>query len=587
MTSDPQGLIDLTVSACYQCIPWGSRPEVLLSLLDRISQVGLKPKTPVAAAGSGAVGGGFTANWSTASGASSYRLDVANDAAFTSIVTGFNKLNVGNVTSYNAYGLVNNRTYYYRVYAASAGGTLSDVSNTITISTLQITWFPAAATVTWTDGGGAQGPSNLAAFLLAYNPETLTDIAWSNAVNTISNAGGFPLLNNLTCSSCNALTDAEFYGQTNIGVNAGFSSCTILANCYLNDVTRIGGAFQGGGTTNAGNIFLNSLVQIGSVACLNCGFQVFNAPSLTTSTGAIQITNNSRMTTLVLNKLRTVTTLTIQGNSNAAFTSLNLSSLVSCGNANLNNNPNNSIYLTSLSSLGTAATQMQIGGTSVTLIDAPSLVSALNLSGINVLTCGFVADMNPFPNLTVMGGNLSVTSQGSLTGTLRFPSLTNGVGVSISTCINATSCLLPNLTSLTGSFSINTWAAMTSANFNLTSLKTVGINMNVTTCANAGFTALNFPALTTVGGNLSFNGCTNATSFTTNGLLPANLKTHTWNNCSLTQANVDAILCAAATSMVTAGGSVNVAGGANSPPGAAGAACVITLSGVPVTVTTN
>jgi len=47
----------------------------------------------------------FTANWSSSTGATSYRLYVATDAAFTNMVTGYNDLNVGNLTSYNVTGL--------------------------------------------------------------------------------------------------------------------------------------------------------------------------------------------------------------------------------------------------------------------------------------------------------------------------------------------------------------------------------------------------------------------------------------------------------------------------------------------------
>lgn len=43
---------------------------------------------------------GFTANWSAVSGATGYKLTVDNDADFSSPLTGFNDLDVGNVTTY-------------------------------------------------------------------------------------------------------------------------------------------------------------------------------------------------------------------------------------------------------------------------------------------------------------------------------------------------------------------------------------------------------------------------------------------------------------------------------------------------------
>ncbi len=76
----------------------------------------------------------MNANWGAVSGASNYFLDVATDAAFSAIVTGYNNLNVGNVTTYNIVGLVANTTYYYRVRADN-GCSISLNSNTISIGT--------------------------------------------------------------------------------------------------------------------------------------------------------------------------------------------------------------------------------------------------------------------------------------------------------------------------------------------------------------------------------------------------------------------------------------------------------------------
>lgn len=75
----------------------------------------------------------FTANWTTSFGATSYILEVATDAAFTSYVTGYNNLNVGFVTSFNVTGLTCGMTYYYRVKASNACGT-TPVTNTISVT---------------------------------------------------------------------------------------------------------------------------------------------------------------------------------------------------------------------------------------------------------------------------------------------------------------------------------------------------------------------------------------------------------------------------------------------------------------------
>src|SRR5207247_210235 len=66
---------------------------------------------------------GFTANWSSTASATSYRLDIATDAGFTTFVSGFNDLNVGNVTSAVVTGLTAGTTYHYRVRAVNGSGT--------------------------------------------------------------------------------------------------------------------------------------------------------------------------------------------------------------------------------------------------------------------------------------------------------------------------------------------------------------------------------------------------------------------------------------------------------------------------------
>jgi len=59
----------------------------------------------------------FDANWDLSANATGYRLDVATDAAFTSILAGYNDLDVGNVLTYNIAGLTEGTDYYYRIRA--------------------------------------------------------------------------------------------------------------------------------------------------------------------------------------------------------------------------------------------------------------------------------------------------------------------------------------------------------------------------------------------------------------------------------------------------------------------------------------
>lgn len=110
------------------------------------------PPTPAApvASGATAVGkNGFTANWSTVSGATGYRIDVASDAAFTTFASGYNNKDAANVTTLSVSGLTAGLTYYYRVRAYNTGGT-STSSNTIIQATLaaSLPAVPVAAVAT-------------------------------------------------------------------------------------------------------------------------------------------------------------------------------------------------------------------------------------------------------------------------------------------------------------------------------------------------------------------------------------------------------------------------------------------------------
>ena len=87
----------------------------------------------------------FTANWSSVIGATGYRLDVSTNNSFSTYVTGYQNLNVGNVISRNVTGLNASTTYYYRVRAYNGSGT-SGNSNTISVTTLTATGAPVGTT---------------------------------------------------------------------------------------------------------------------------------------------------------------------------------------------------------------------------------------------------------------------------------------------------------------------------------------------------------------------------------------------------------------------------------------------------------
>ena len=116
------------------------------------------PSIPTSSAATSIGGTGFTANWSTVSGVTGYRIDVATDATFTSMVSGYDNLYISgqSTSSLNVTGLSSNTTYYYRVRGASqysvgefAGGN-SASQNLTTTSSYTIGWanlqYPTANT---------------------------------------------------------------------------------------------------------------------------------------------------------------------------------------------------------------------------------------------------------------------------------------------------------------------------------------------------------------------------------------------------------------------------------------------------------
>jgi len=123
------------------------------------------PLTPTSNTATSVTSDGFTANWSTVSGATGYRLDVATDNAFTSMVSGYNNLYVSGQSSNSqaVTGLNASTTYYYRVRAASqysvsefAGASSSTQNLTTSVgSSPTITVTPTLLTgFTYTEGSG-------------------------------------------------------------------------------------------------------------------------------------------------------------------------------------------------------------------------------------------------------------------------------------------------------------------------------------------------------------------------------------------------------------------------------------------------
>ena len=94
------------------------------------------PAAPTLSAATAITKTGFQANWKAVTGATGYRLEVATNNKFTSMVAGYNGLDVGAALSRLVSGLKAGTNYFVRVRAYNSAGT-GPVSATLTVKTLR------------------------------------------------------------------------------------------------------------------------------------------------------------------------------------------------------------------------------------------------------------------------------------------------------------------------------------------------------------------------------------------------------------------------------------------------------------------
>lgn len=105
----------------------------LLSIIGLSKAFAQVPSAPTATAASNLTCTSFNANWGAVSGVITYYLDVSTDSSFTTFVSTYNNLTVGNVTTFSVTGLNSVNSYYYRVRVQDNNGTSLN-SNTISVT---------------------------------------------------------------------------------------------------------------------------------------------------------------------------------------------------------------------------------------------------------------------------------------------------------------------------------------------------------------------------------------------------------------------------------------------------------------------
>jgi phosphodiesterase/alkaline phosphatase D-like protein len=142
------------------------------------------PSAPTASAATSVTSSGFTANWNSVTGATGYRLDVSTSSTFSSYVSGYQNLDLGNVLSRSVSGLSASTTYYYQVRAYNAGGT-SGNSLTVGVTTiapiLTIAHSGKSVVISW--------PSPSTGFVLQQNTNLANAAGWSSFGGTVSDNG--------------------------------------------------------------------------------------------------------------------------------------------------------------------------------------------------------------------------------------------------------------------------------------------------------------------------------------------------------------------------------------------------------------
>ncbi len=246
----------------YRCIVTNAYGSVTSSVVTLT--IVNPPSAPTANAATSVMDNSFTANWSSASGATGYRLDVSTNNTFATFWIGYNNLDVGNVLNRNVTGLIAGTTYFYRVRGYNAGGSGGN-SGTINLTTTTASSPPQAP--------GASGATGVAsnAFIANWNSaigatgyrlDVATTNTFSSFVSGYNNLDVGNVLNRNVTGLNNGTTyyyRLRAYNGAGDSGNSGTIAVTLaVANPCL---TILNTDFEGGFTLMGGGYLANNWTE--------------------------------------------------------------------------------------------------------------------------------------------------------------------------------------------------------------------------------------------------------------------------------------------------------------------------------------
>jgi N-acetylneuraminic acid mutarotase len=186
------------------------------------------PPPPNALLATNATLSSFFAKWTSVSGVTNYLLDVSTVSNFTSFVSGYGNLSVGNVMTYWVSGLNAGTTYFYRL-RCEQNGFPSENSSTVSVQ------ISGAISVTNGPVGGG-------------NTLTISGIGLGNGsdITNVTICGVTAMIQSQTANSVTVVVAAGEVGTTgDIKIYSASSGVTTFANGYTYNPGYICGSFMG------------------------------------------------------------------------------------------------------------------------------------------------------------------------------------------------------------------------------------------------------------------------------------------------------------------------------------------------------